>query len=95
MATRNVSQRPARSTSNALGAPARLDVTLHATYQVEQLLLAMRHAAEENAEGLPHLVLGMLPRLEQLNAMMMSASGDALQSVQHLILEGQLWRPRP
>jgi hypothetical protein len=37
----------------------------------------------------------MLPRLEQLNAMMMSASGDALQSVPHLILEGQLWRPRP
>lgn len=47
---------------------------LHATYQAEAILRAMLHAAHHlEAEELPSLIQGMLPRLLDLNGVSMIA----------------------
>lgn len=73
----------AERTVNDLNDPERRKVLLHASYQAEQMLdLMLRSSCEGgDTESIPYLLRGMLPRLLELNSIVMSAVGDDLESV--------------
>lgn len=66
--------------------PHRLEIIFQCTYQAGQLLIAMMDAAErdDRQEDITCLIQGMVPRLFQLNSVIMEAAGD-LESVPSLL----------
>lgn len=76
----------AERTVNDLNDPERRKVLLHASYQAEQMLdLMLRSSCDGgDTESIPYLLRGMLPRLLELNSIVMSAVGDDFESVASL-----------
>ena len=66
--------------------PHRLEIIFQCTYQAGQLLIAMMDAAErdDRHENIACLIQGMIPRLFQINSVIMEAAGD-LESVPSLL----------
>lgn len=65
---------------------ARLDVISNASYQTEKMLEALSEAAFNTTkhEGIEFLVQGMIPRLAEINSIIMSAAGDDTEKVASL-----------
>ena len=78
----------AERTVNDLNNPERRDLTVQATYQVEQMLEVLLKAArnDQYPEPLPYLLRGMVPRLLELNSVVMSAAADEMEDMESLRL---------
>lgn len=76
----------AERTVNDLNNPERRYLTVQVTYQVEQMLEVLLKAAcnDQYQEPLPYLLRGMLPRLLELNSVVMSAAGDDAEDMESL-----------
>lgn len=68
--------------------PERMKVALQATWQAEQILLALRNAAASDADGLQYLVDGLVPRLSRLNTVVMlsiDGEGETTESLREML----------
>lgn len=76
----------AERTVNDLNDPERRRVVLHASYQAEQMIdLMLRKSCDGgDTESIPYLLRGMLPRLMELNSVVMSAVDDEGEDVKSL-----------
>lgn len=68
---------------------ARMHVICQASYQVEKILDVLQTAAtaalKGEKEGLEYLILGLTPRLQQLNSVIMSGANDDAETAQGLL----------
>lgn len=74
--------------------PERRGVTLNATWQAETALRTLLAAAEKDDDEIGYLIEAIVPRLLDLNSVVMSAAGDDMEDVASLkrrLMGG--WRP--
>jgi hypothetical protein len=67
---------------------ARMYVIFQAARQTEKILQVLKTAAtaavKGESGGFEHLILGLAPRLEQLNSIIMSGADDEMETAQSL-----------
>lgn len=61
-----------------IGEPQRRDIIFQCTYQIGKMLIALMDAAErgDRHDNITSLIQGMVPRLYQLNGVVMDAADD-------------------